>query len=473
MWANHQQMIRKGWDERVADGDLVLMPGDFSWNNDPADLRYDFLWINDRPGTKILSPGNHDYGVWDSQDNVAEFCAEFESLHPLKNHATRIENPYHPQAPGLVIVGVEGTQAPQDKYFNTNAGISSQGKNTEAARFLHEMLLLERSLKQAERIRQAGDCLVVQFHYSPFAHKDDDKNYVTVFSKMIERAGASLCLYGHLHQEKQFRMCYQGKHEGCEYRFVGADFVLFQPTRIGELTAEGLVLGALEIDAATYWPAPQPVQKKFLDKNKGNDKKKNHQGGTAKQQNTGQRKPAWGDDKGLVCLECHSPVFAYEPHHFDKQGAIHGQGSYGERGTCLYSRAGQEAKTPARAPAGDPQVRSINSSEFQAMECVGCHQVIFTHEDFGHTYGVGHWHQPNCNTPTIIQARQNPSADDTHFRELSTPLLPCIECQQEIVVGELYHHAESDTIHGAGSHGERGTCEKAPTRSDREQSVRS
>ena len=50
----------------------------------------------------------------------------------------------------------------------------------------------------------------------------------------IERAKASVCLYGHLHAESQWATAIQGVMNGVTYRCVAADALGFRPLRIGE-----------------------------------------------------------------------------------------------------------------------------------------------------------------------------------------------------------------------------------------------
>jgi predicted phosphohydrolase len=249
-WKGHQTIIRKHWDERIPADALVLMPGDFSWFQDPDDLIYDYYWIHDRPGQKkILSPGNHDYGVWTSQKQVRDFCQRYDSLVPVMGDAIRIPNPYGDDKPGIVIATACGTQSPEDKYFDSNTGASSKQQDPEAKRFVRELARLRAALHSANSLQVAGDHLVVMIHYPPFANGSSSGP----FSDLIEEAGAELCVYGHLHQEGQWLSTFQGARGGCEYRFVGTDFLGFAPTRIGSFDEGGLHLDAIERRAHLQW----------------------------------------------------------------------------------------------------------------------------------------------------------------------------------------------------------------------------
>ena len=60
-WKNHFDRIRADWRERVAPGDLVLLPGDLSWAMRLEEAREDLASIAELPGQKLLLRGNHDY----------------------------------------------------------------------------------------------------------------------------------------------------------------------------------------------------------------------------------------------------------------------------------------------------------------------------------------------------------------------------------------------------------------------------
>ena len=64
-WENHYIKIKKNWEQKVKQNDLVLLPGDFSWAMYIEDARKDFEYLNELPGTKLLLKGNHDYW-WES-----------------------------------------------------------------------------------------------------------------------------------------------------------------------------------------------------------------------------------------------------------------------------------------------------------------------------------------------------------------------------------------------------------------------
>ena len=68
-WRDHADKIEAQWREAVARDDLVLLPGDLSMARNHRDLQPDLAWIDRLPGTKILSPGNHD-AWWNGAESI-------------------------------------------------------------------------------------------------------------------------------------------------------------------------------------------------------------------------------------------------------------------------------------------------------------------------------------------------------------------------------------------------------------------
>ena len=67
-WINHEEKIFYNWREKVKDEDLVLIPGDISWGLKLYEAYEDLKKIDELPGLKVISKGNHDYW-WESKKN--------------------------------------------------------------------------------------------------------------------------------------------------------------------------------------------------------------------------------------------------------------------------------------------------------------------------------------------------------------------------------------------------------------------
>ena len=60
-WSGHEEKIKKDWLEKVKENDLVILPGDFSWEIYLENTKLDFGYLNSLPGKKLMLKGNHDY----------------------------------------------------------------------------------------------------------------------------------------------------------------------------------------------------------------------------------------------------------------------------------------------------------------------------------------------------------------------------------------------------------------------------
>ena len=80
-WENYEEKIKKDWQEKVTEKDLVVLPGDFSWAMYLDETEKDFAYINSLPGKKILLKGNHDYW-WSTVTSMRKYIKEknFENI---------------------------------------------------------------------------------------------------------------------------------------------------------------------------------------------------------------------------------------------------------------------------------------------------------------------------------------------------------------------------------------------------------
>ena len=87
-WAGHEEKIRNNWIENVKEDDLVILPGDFSWETYLEDTKLDFEYLNNLPGKKILLKGNHDYW-WTTLTKMQKFISDnnFENIDFLYNNS--------------------------------------------------------------------------------------------------------------------------------------------------------------------------------------------------------------------------------------------------------------------------------------------------------------------------------------------------------------------------------------------------
>lgn len=216
-WGNHAGRMAESWDRLVADDDIVLTPGDFSWAAKPAEAAGDFAWLGARPGHKVMVKGNHDYWWTGTHKRMAELLPP--RTYALKKTAVSLH--------GVGFFGVRGG----DFAALTRYGDTRTPEDIEAwlAREEHELKLSITALDAldaaAGRPRGLRVCL---FHYPPIPPGRTQSR----FTPIIEAAGASHCIYGHLHGQELGPAKVEGTFNGVSYRCTSCDQVDFTPTLV-------------------------------------------------------------------------------------------------------------------------------------------------------------------------------------------------------------------------------------------------
>src|SRR5690606_4780998 len=155
-WGDHAGRMAANWDATVADYDIVVTPGDFSWANKPAEAAGDFAWLAARPGHKVLVKGNHDHWWPGTQKKLLEMLPE--RTHALKKTAVIIGDVGFCGARG-------GAFAPLTRYGDTRtqADIEAWLEREE-----HELTLSIAALDALEKARgSAAAVRICCFHYPP------------------------------------------------------------------------------------------------------------------------------------------------------------------------------------------------------------------------------------------------------------------------------------------------------------------
>ena len=100
-WNDYEEKIREDWKNKVKNNDLVLLPGDFSWEMKLNDTYKDFKFLADLPGKKLLLKGNHDYW-WTTLKSMRTFLKQnnIENIDFIYNNSYEFEN--------TVITGTRG-----------------------------------------------------------------------------------------------------------------------------------------------------------------------------------------------------------------------------------------------------------------------------------------------------------------------------------------------------------------------------
>lgn len=206
-WRDHARSIEQQWREVVSPGDLVLIPGDISMARNHRELQADLTWLERLPGIKVLAAGNHD--VWWNR---------IEAIRPLLRRSQRAVGGDAVLVGEVVVCGTLGAAA------------------DDAAGAGRELDRLRAALDAAAGLRGAGRPLYVLWHYPPF----DDYGGPGPCVALLEAAGVTACVYGHVHASRQWATAVQGLVGGVRYACVAADAIGFRPLRLdGDVVAAG------------------------------------------------------------------------------------------------------------------------------------------------------------------------------------------------------------------------------------------
>lgn len=177
-WDNHFEKICDDWQKKVGSDDLVLLGGDMSWGMTIDEAKPDYALVSALPGKKIVVKGNHDL-YWNS---LVKMQTNFPDFTFLQNNAYRVACS---DARGAVIAGTRGWNLPTSK----------DSDESDLKIFKRELIRLELSLKQAEKLKKEGDAVIAMLHYPPFEANFAD----TEVTAMLEKYSVNYVLYGHLH----------------------------------------------------------------------------------------------------------------------------------------------------------------------------------------------------------------------------------------------------------------------------------
>jgi predicted phosphohydrolase len=204
-WVGHAERIRAAWDAEIRPQDWVLVGGDTSWGLSLDEALPDLRWLGERPGTKILIKGNH-CTWWSSRRKVEAVL--HPSIRLLQNDAHRLPD-------GTVVIGARLWDPPDAPWADANA----------AKIFEREIGRLKLSIEAGRKL--GGERTIALIHYPPrFSN-----GRVTDAVALLEEAGVSICIYGHLHG-KDHRWGFQGEAGGIRYYLTACDAIDFKPMRV-------------------------------------------------------------------------------------------------------------------------------------------------------------------------------------------------------------------------------------------------
>lgn len=199
-WQDHWQRIEKNWRKLVKETDTVVIPGDISWGLTLDEALPDFQFINDLPGQKIISKGNHDYW-WQTAKKLQEFLDKngFDSIRFLHNNSFEVEN--------YIICGTRGW-------------IFENGQQQDEKVILREAGRLRASLDYLKSDKEK----IVFLHY-PTIYQEQRSNHII---NTLKEYNVTRCFYGHLHG-KTINYAFNGISDGIKYKLISRDAIDFCP----------------------------------------------------------------------------------------------------------------------------------------------------------------------------------------------------------------------------------------------------
>lgn len=206
-WKGHEEKIKKDWNEKVKENDLVVIPGDFSWSTYLKDTYEDFSYLKELPGKKLLLKGNHDYW-WTTLTSMRNYLKEndFENIDFIYNTACEFEN--------YIIAGTRGW------------GQNEEGEDKKLLK--REVARLELSLQEAIRLNENQEKEIIVFlHYPPIIKSNLISNEMSDFVKMMKKYEIKRCYYAHLHSTS-IREAVEGEYYGIDFKLVSADGLDFK-----------------------------------------------------------------------------------------------------------------------------------------------------------------------------------------------------------------------------------------------------
>jgi len=200
-WEGHFARIGQDWRSRVANEDVVLIPGDTSWAMQLGAAVPDLQSIAALPGRKNLVKGNHDYW-WGGIGQVRKALPE--GMFAIQHDTVDVGD--------AVICGTRGWM-----YPTADTPLSQEDERI----FNREMIRLELALQAA--VKAAGERpIVVMLHYPPLYQQDRD----TPFTRLLEKYPVHTVVYGHLHGAG-IRAGFQGMWNGICYMLTSCDSLDF------------------------------------------------------------------------------------------------------------------------------------------------------------------------------------------------------------------------------------------------------
>lgn len=173
VWEDHEEKIKVRWQQTISEDDLVLVPGDISWSTTTKAIVAQMQAVDDLPGKKIISPGNHDRW-WKKTEwiSMPSICFLNEAHIPL--------------SPEWTLAASVGWEQPESPWWK---------EDVMRADFEESCTNLENTLRSAET-EFPGTKILLMIHYPPRWKFEDTP---TALETIIAKYPVELLVYGHIH----------------------------------------------------------------------------------------------------------------------------------------------------------------------------------------------------------------------------------------------------------------------------------
>lgn len=205
-WTDYIQKIEKNWIDRVNRDDTVVVPGDISWSMNMEEGIEDFVFLENLPGTKLISKGNHDYW-WATLAKQQAFLEKnnLTTIKPLYNNAYLVD--------GIMVCGARG-------WYNDDKNAPADSDYEKIVS--REVGRLELSFAEADRIDSTAEKKVF-LHFPPLL--GDYICYPII--ECMEAHGVRECFFGHIHGN--YSLPERTYYNDICFRLVSADYLNFKP----------------------------------------------------------------------------------------------------------------------------------------------------------------------------------------------------------------------------------------------------
>lgn len=202
-WALHERKIESNWNRLITDEDTVLIAGDISWGMKESESKDDLNWINNLPGRKIISKGNHDYW-WGS---ISKLNSSYDKIKFIQNNFYTYKD--------YAICGTRGWICPGSDKF------------TEKDKKIYDRELIRLELSLSEALKNGYEKFIVMIHYPPVNEKFQKSGFLEIFEKYKVKK----VIYGHLHGMTEDKLASE-LNGNIEYIMTSCDYLNFCPKKI-------------------------------------------------------------------------------------------------------------------------------------------------------------------------------------------------------------------------------------------------